>query len=57
LNKYQLDAIRNVSLKPVEPNQKQLKYETRHPVLKELLKRAEQRTKDKKGIESIPEID
>ena len=37
LNKAQLNMILNVKLKPAVPNKKPTYYETKHPVLKELL--------------------
>jgi len=37
LNKAQLNMILNVKLKPSVPNEKPKYYETKHPVLRELL--------------------
>ena len=39
LNKEQLNIILNVKLKPIPKIQKTYKYDTRHPVLKEMLEK------------------
>ena len=45
LNKAQLNIILNVKLKPTPKIQKTYKYETRHPVLKEMLEKTKTRIK------------